>query len=265
MFFPELSLSAHLAIALIFVWSGFVRSGLGFGGAVLSLPFLLLVDDKPLVYLPIIAVHLLVFSSLTILQSNLKAANSRKQNVAHTPASGGVDWPFLGRALLIMLIPKLIGVFGLLALPNHIMTAIIFAIVLLYSVSYILNKPFVSKQPWMDKVLLMLGGYVSGTSLIGAPLIVAVFAAHVAREQLRNTLFALWFILVSIKMAAFVWAGVELQWLQHLWLLPCAAVGHWLGQLLHERMLQTDSRIFYRWLGVVLASVSTFGLVSYLI
>lgn len=257
MFLPELSLWAHLAIAVVFIWSGFVRSGLGFGGAVLSLPFLLLIDDRPLVYLPIIAVHLLVFSSLTIFGAHKAAATAQQIDQR-------VDWPFLGRALTIMLVPKLIGVFGLLALPNDIMTAIIFAIVLLYSVSYILNKPFVSKQPWMDKLLLMLGGYVSGTSLIGAPLIVAVFAAHVARERLRNTLFALWFILVSIKMGAFVWAGVDLQWLQHLWLLPCAAIGHWAGQHFHQKLLQADSARFYRGLGCVLLAVSSFGLFSYL-
>ena len=40
-----------LAIALLFVWSGFVRSGLGFGGAVLTLPFLLMVYNAPLVFL----------------------------------------------------------------------------------------------------------------------------------------------------------------------------------------------------------------------
>ena len=38
-------------------------------------------------------------------------------------------------------------------------------------------------------------GYVSGTSLIGAPLIVSVFATHVAKEQLRDTMLVLWFIL----------------------------------------------------------------------
>ena len=41
-----------LAIALIFIWTGFVRTGIGFGGAALGLPLLLLVDDKPLVFFP---------------------------------------------------------------------------------------------------------------------------------------------------------------------------------------------------------------------
>lgn len=68
----DLSLVQYVLIGLIFIWSGFVRSGLGFGGAVLSLPFLLLVLDEPLVFLPIIAVHLLVFSALTIWMNNRK-------------------------------------------------------------------------------------------------------------------------------------------------------------------------------------------------
>ncbi len=59
----------YAAIALIFVWSGFVRSGLGFGGAVLALPFLLLVVNDPVVFLPIIAVQLVLFSSLIMWQS----------------------------------------------------------------------------------------------------------------------------------------------------------------------------------------------------
>ena len=68
----DLTVVQYILIALIFVWSGFVRSGLGFGGAVLSLPFLLLVLDEPLVFLPLISIHLLVFSSLTIWLNNRK-------------------------------------------------------------------------------------------------------------------------------------------------------------------------------------------------
>jgi uncharacterized membrane protein YfcA len=57
-------------IALLFVWGGFVRSGLGFGGAVLTLPFLLMIRDEPLLFLPIISVHLLLFSGLTVWQAH---------------------------------------------------------------------------------------------------------------------------------------------------------------------------------------------------
>ena len=60
----DLSLLKYAVVALIFIWSGFVRSGLGFGGALMSLPFLLLVDNRPLVCLPIISVHLLFFAGL---------------------------------------------------------------------------------------------------------------------------------------------------------------------------------------------------------
>ncbi|WP_166263389.1 sulfite exporter TauE/SafE family protein [Marinobacter caseinilyticus] len=245
----------YALIGLIFIWSGFVRSGLGFGGAVLSLPFLLLVSNQPLVYLPIIAVHLLVFSSLTI------ALNNRnRQAQVSGPAPSTVDWAYLWRILAIMIVPKLIGVFGLLTLPAHVMSVIIFSIVGLYSVSYILDRPFRSNSKVVDAAFLMLGGYISGTSLIGAPLIIAVVAQHLPKERLRDTLFALWFILVTIKMAAFVWAGVDLQLIHHLWLLPCAAIGHVIGLRFHTRMLNAETPVFFRLLGTVLLVISGIGL-----
>lgn len=266
----DLTLIQYGLIALVFIWSGFVRSGLGFGGAVLSLPFLLLIDNRPLVYLPIISVHLLFFSSLTVFYNNRKgAAGTRSAPGAapHTGAdvkqnSGTVDWAYLRKAMGIMIVPKLIGVLGLITLPTSVMSGIIFTIVAAYSVSYILNRPFVSKSRTLDTAFLMLGAYISGTSLIGAPLIIAVFATHVAKHQLRDTLFTLWFILVSIKMTAFVWAGIDLQLLHALILLPAAAIGHVIGLRLHERLLQAESRQFFRALGVVLLLTSIAGLVQ---
>lgn len=255
----DLTLYQYGLIGLIFIWSGFVRSGLGFGGAVLSLPFLLLVHDDPLVYLPIIAVHLLVFSSLTIFANNRPGAGQAGYPEA-VPQGSTVDWRYLRRLLAIMIVPKLIGVFGLLTLPSNIMSAVIFSIVGLYSLSYILGRPFRSNSKLVDTLFLMLGGYISGTSLIGAPLIIAVAAQHVAKEQLRDTLFALWFILVTIKLGAFVYAGVDLQLIHHLWLLPCAAVGHVLGVRFHKRMLQAETPVFFKILGWVLLLISIIGL-----
>ncbi|MDN6323676.1 MAG: sulfite exporter TauE/SafE family protein, partial [Halomonas sp.] len=106
-----------------------------------------------------------------------------------------------------------------------------------------------------------LGGYVSGTSLIGAPLIVAVFATHVAKEQLRDTMFVLWFILVVIKMVSFLIAGVDLQLIHQLWLLPCAFIGHLAGEKAHRYMLKADTGLFFRVLGAVLILVSVVGLI----
>lgn len=264
----DLSLYQYALIGLIFVWSGFVRSGLGFGGAVLALPFLLLVHNEPLVFLPLIAVHLLVFSSLTIALNNRKAGTKSRSQAG--PGSSArakaeakdstVDWQYLWRVLAIMIVPKMIGVFGLITMPADVMSMIIFAIVALYSISYIINRPFRSNSKVVDAVFLMLGGYISGTSLIGAPLIIAVVAQHVPREQLRDTLFALWFILVTIKLAAFIYAGVDLQLIHHLWLLPCAALGHVVGLRFHERMLRAETSRFLRILGSVLLLISCVGL-----
>jgi len=253
----ELSLTQYSLIALIFIWSGFVRSGLGFGGAVLSLPFLLLVDNQPLVYLPIIALHLLFFSSLTVYLNNRKQGS---EGAAKTTPLSTVDWPYLKYALGIMIIPKMIGVFGLITLPPALMSSIIFTIVACYALSYIFNKPFSSNSRVLDIIFLMLGGYISGTSLIGAPLIIAVVMTHVAAHQLRDTLFTLWFILVAIKMVAFVWAGIDLQLLHALLLLPCAGIGHVLGLKIHEKMLKAETKVFFRILGSVLLIISGIGL-----
>lgn len=248
-------------IALVFVWSGFVRSGLGFGGAVMSLPFLLLIDNRPLVYLPIIATHLLIFSSITVFQNYYK----HRQQLADQEPQGTIDWAYLKKTLKIMIVPKLIGVLGLLTIPAIVMTGIIFTIVSVYAVSYMLNKPFKSNSPKLDVIFLMLGAYISGTSLIGAPLIISVYANHVAKEKLRDTLFVLWFILVMIKMTAFIYVGVDLQLKAHIWLLPAATIGHFIGLGFHQRVVNGDPKIFYRVLGVSLLSVSLMGIVSLLI
>ncbi|HAN28757.1 MAG TPA: permease [Haliea salexigens] len=241
-------------IGLLFVWGGFVRSGLGFGGAVLTLPFLLMVYNAPLVYLPIISVHLLFFSGLTIVQAHVRARGTARSD------PGTVNWPFLRYALALMLVPKLIGVAGVLTLPASVVSSFIFVVVGVYAVSYILQRPFKSNSRRVDAGLLMLGGYVSGTSLIAAPLVVPVAASRVARHELRDTLFVLWFVLVAIKLAAFAWTGVDLQWRQHLWLLPCAAIGHVLGLRFHAYTLRADTGVFFRVLGVGLLAVSLVGL-----
>lgn len=246
----------YLAIGLTFIWSGFVRTGLGFGGAVLSLPFLLLILDDPLVFLPVISIHLLIFSSWIAWRSHQK---NRSLPIAER--SGGIDWPYLTKTLKIMIIPKLVGVFGLLTLPNELMSGIILTIVIIYSIGYILNKPFKSNRPWLDTLFLILGGYVSGTSLIAAPLVIAVYSAHVARNQLRDTLFVLWFIMVSIKMISFVIAGIDLQLIHQTWLFPCVLIGHLLGERLHSWLMRSDARLFYRVLGSVMLSVSLIGIV----
>ena len=226
-----------------------MRSGLGFGGAVLTLPFLLLILNQPLVFLPLIAVHLLLFSSLTVYQNHRNS---------HSPTT--VNWAFIKWALPIMAIPKAIGVAGVITLPGELISGFVFVIVSVYAVSYILDRPFRSKHKAVDIFLIALGGYVSGTSLIAAPLVVPLAASRVSREQLRDTLFALWFILVAVKLGAFLWAGIDMQWIHHLWLLPCATLGHLVGLRFHDYALRKDTALFFRVLGAGLLTVSVVGL-----
>ncbi len=229
-------------IGLVFVWGGFVRAGLGFGGAALTLPFLLLVLDNPIHILPVIALHLLFFASLTV-----------GARLSH------VDWRFLGKSMVWMLPFKVAGVIGLLNLSGPVLSAMVYAVTAVYAVAYVANFELRSNHRITDGILLALGAYVSGTSLIGAPLIVVVYARHVGKESLRETLFALWILLVSIKIAAFVATDTDLQWRHQLWLLPCAAVGHYLGLKLHTRLISLDAVSFMRGIGVVLLAVTGLG------
>ena len=230
-------------VALIFLWTGFVRSGLGFGGAALGLPLLLFIYDQPIYWLPIIGLHLLFFTSLTL--------RSRLNNV---------DWAYLKKSSIYIIPPTLIGVLGLITLPNNWLVIFIYSVTLFYAVILCLNLNIRSNNEWLDRFLLAIGGYVAGTSLTGAPLMVAVYMRNVAAEQLRNTLFVLWFILVSIKMTTFTALGVDIPFLTAIYLIPIAAIGHIIGLKTHELILNNDQQ-FKRAIGGILIIISVLGLI----
>jgi len=229
-------------VALIFIWTGFVRSGLGFGGAALGLPLMLFIYNQPIYWLPIIGLHLLFFTSLT-LRSRLN----------------DVDWDYLKKSSIYIIPPALIGVLGLITLPNNWLIIFIYSVTLFYAVIWFLNMNIRSNNKWLDRFLLAVGGYVAGTSLTGAPLMVAVYMRNVAAHQLRNTLFVLWFILVTIKMTTFKALGVDIHVLTALYLLPVAAIGHVIGVKTHELILKNDQK-FKRIIGGVLIIISVLGL-----
>jgi len=256
----ELVWQQYLLIVLVFIWSGFVRSGLGFGGALFTIPFLLLIHNDPLFFLPIISIHLLFFASLTLLPK----IGTSKQSLDKTDQQPlpTVNWRFVRYALLIMIIPKLAGVVGLLILPSDLMNCIIFVLIGAYSMTYIIGRPLTSNSRLLDILFLVLGAYISGTSLIGGPLVIAVAMRHIKSHEFRNTLFVLWTVLVSIKLAAFAYAGVDLQFAAALWLLPFAAIGHFIGLRFHQQLLQQSNARFYQILGGVLLTASVAGVVQ---
>lgn len=243
---PDFTPYQIIVTALLFVWTGFVRTGLGFGGAALGLPLLLFVDPNPLLWLPVIGLHLLFFSGLT-LRTRL----------------GNVDWSYLRRSSVYIVPPAIIGVFGLISLPTQWLNIFIYSVTLFYGFIWFLNRAIESHHNWVDRLLLIIGGYVAGTSLTGAPLMVAVYMRNVSKEQLRDTLFVLWFTLVSIKMSTFIALGVELHLLTALLLIPAAAIGHIAGLRMHERITRND-RLFKRWVGGGLVILSLLGLLDQL-
>ncbi|CAC9453776.1 hypothetical protein BHECKSOX2_1233 [Bathymodiolus heckerae thiotrophic gill symbiont] len=243
----DFSTTELILVSLIFMWAGFVRTGLGFGGAALGLPLMLLVGASPVYWLPVIGLHLLFFSSLILLKSIKK-----------------VDWAYLKSTFIWIIPPTLVGVFGLIALPDTVMVVFVYSITIFYAIIWIFNQKITSHRPWVDKLLLIFGGYVAGTSLTGAPLIVAVFMRYVAKEYLRNSLFVLWFTLVSIKMLTFVAMEVEIDWQLSLSLVPVAAIGHIIGLKLHQKIIENDD-LFRRWVGSALLLVSVFGLLKVIV
>ena len=238
----DFSLYQTGVIALIFICTGFVRSGLGFGGAALGLPLMLFVHNNPLLWLPIISIHLLFFSGLTLF--------NRLHNV---------DWLYLRSSAIFIIPPAILGVFGLVNLPTQLLNGFIYSITFFYGFIWLLNRTIESRHSWADKLLLILGGYVAGTSLTGAPLMVAVYMRNVSKNQLRDTLFVLWFILVSIKMTTFIVLSVNLHFQAALTLLPVAAIGHILGLKAHSAIVHNDE-LFKRWIGGGLVIISGLGL-----
>ncbi|MEQ1558083.1 MAG: sulfite exporter TauE/SafE family protein [Methyloglobulus sp.] len=238
----DFSPSQIVIVALLFVWAGFVRTGLGFGGAALGLPLMLFVHNDARLWLPIISVHLLFFSGLTL--------RTRLHNV---------DWQYLRHSSAYIIPPAIVGVFGLLNLPILWLNFFIYSITLFYGLMWLLNRAISSSQPWVDKVLLVIGGYVAGTSLTGAPLMVAVYMHNVSKDKLRDTLFVLWFILVSIKMTTFIALSADLHFVTALMLLPVAAIGHVLGLKAHTAIMHNEL-VFKRWIGGGLVIVSGLGL-----
>ena len=57
---------------------------------------------------------------------------------------------------------------------------------------------------------------------------------HVTVELLRNTLFVMWFLIVIIKMTAFMIVGIELNIIVVMALIPVASIGHITGLKAHE-------------------------------
>lgn len=244
-----MDLSAYSIIILLiaFVWSGFIRAGLGFGGAGLMYPIAFLAVDSVVFLVPIIAIQLLFFSSITL-------------------ASGGyrnVDWLTVSKILLFMLPMLLVGVFGLMNFPDFWLLMVTYAFLILYSLGYIFNlktKP----SAWLNVPLLAFGSYISGLSLSGAPIVAAVALQYLKKEQARDSLFVIWFVAVTIKLATLYYYDVDLQLEHQLWLLPAAGVGHFLGLKMHKRLMQLDDSVFYRQMGIVLLSLSIIGLIRHL-
>lgn len=236
-------------LLIAFWWSGFVRAGLGFGGAGLMYPIAFLVVDSVIFIVPIVGMHLLFFTTLTLAQGGYKK----------------VDWRTTGKLLLILLPAKIAGVFGLLQLPEFWLLMSVYVIIIIYSLGYIFKIKSPKPNPWFNVPTLLFGGYVSGLSLSGAPIIAAVALQYLKKHQARESMFVVWIVAVSIKLSTLVYFGIDMQWQHQLWLFPIALVGHIMGSKMHTKLQAMQNDSFYRWMGIALLILSVTGLVRHFI
>lgn len=234
-------------LLIAFIWSGFVRAGLGFGGAGLMYPIAFLAIDSVIYIVPIVGVQLLFFSSITL------ALGGYKQ----------IDWKTTGILILVMLPTYLIGVFGLLQMSAFWLLMIVYGVLMLYSLGYILSYS-VKPKLWLNGPVLLFGSYISGLSLSGAPVVAAVAMQYLTKEQARASMFVIWIFMVVIKLATLHSFDVDLQLQDQLWLFPAAAIGHLIGLKFHDRLLELQDEGFYRWMGVGLLAISLIGLVRHI-
>lgn len=135
-----------------------------FGGAALGLPLLLFVHNDPRLWLPISSVQLLFFR----LNLVYPIAQCRLEIFAplfclHCPTR--YYWRFR------------------LAEPAcTVAEFFIYSITLFYGFMWLFNRNIASQGNRVDKLLLIIGGYVAGTSLTGALLMVAVYMRNVSKE-----------------------------------------------------------------------------------
>ena len=233
-----------IVMALIFVWTAFVRSGLGFGGIALGMPFMLLVHEEAMFWLPIFGIHLLFFSAITL-------RNRHKD----------VDWAYLKKSGKFIFPAALLGIFGLLSLPNTYLVTFIYIFTIFYAFTWLMNWVVKSKQGLLDKFMLTFGGYIIGSGMPGMPLISSVFIRFISMEQLRNTMFVLVSITTIARMGAFVAADVNIHFLFALTLIPTAWIGHYLGMITHDFFL-SNTVIFRRVIGGALILVCSIGLIK---
>jgi hypothetical protein len=66
-----------------------------------------------------------------------------------------------------------------------------------------------------------------------------------------------------IKMSAFVIVDVYINWQFSLMLIPVAALGHFVGLKVHDRVIENDT-IFKRWMGGALVLICIVGLTKVL-
>lgn len=231
---------------ICFIWSGFTRTGFGFGANALMLPFALLVVPDPLIIIPVVAAQAILFCGFEATRNFLR-----------------IDWKTIGWIVTITAIPIALGIYGLINLPEEILTLAVYFVTTGYALKYIFDWQVSKHNKIIDFLALIFGGYITGFSLSGGPLIVAVALKRIPPALFRNSMLAFWTLIGSTKLITLALAGVNLQSKLFLFTLPAVIIGHLIGLYFHGRILQ--SKKFYQFLGIMLLVISTLGITKILL
>jgi len=231
-----------VVLFICFIWSGFLRTGLGVGATVLMLPFALLVVDNPLVIIPVVATHAVFLSTITVAQN-----------------FHNVDWRYVGTFMTLIFLPFIAGIYGLISLSEKWLTLLIYTITFVYALSYIFPMKLQITNRFTDFLSLMIGGYINGLSFTGGPPLAAVMSKYVSKKQFRDTFLATVIFIAIVKLATLLFMNISLQPQLQLYMIPAVLIGHILGLRFHQHFVTMNDRDFYRWLGVVILLITILG------
>lgn len=243
----EFTTFSVIVLLIAFVWSGFVRSGLGFGGAGLMYPIAFLAIDSVVFIVPIVGVQLLIFSGITLALGGYKK----------------VDWSTTLKLTLAIMPAYLVGVFGLLNFPEFWLLMLVYMFILLYSLGYMLDYQL-KPSAWLNLPIITLGAYI-GRLVISW----CAFSGHGGITVFTTFTSARVYVCIVVYYGhnqvgdfTLFWGGFAVR----ASIVVVACCDHWasVGNKVAPSIMTINLDAFYRWMGWALFALSVIGLFRHL-
>jgi len=219
-------------IVLILTVTSTVGATMGFGLAVLSLPFITLFAD----------IKILVPMLGTI--GTIASAYLSFRNRQH------IQWRELRRIMMWCLFAFPLGLFAFHFLPMGKLNILFGIFIIVVSLEGLWDTYRIERRealnPLFGRFMLLVGGFIHGAFTTGGPAIVAYAEGSMrSKEQFRATLLCLWALMNPIFLAVYFISSS--RQMAPVWMsiccLPAIVIGTFLGQRIHSRV---SEKIFRR-------------------